>query len=151
MTSLSEDWESLTQPYLTFFSSSQPFELVSNKVHQLHGQLQTNVCTYLNPKSADVCMNLIRALPISLATQFLPMSVTTAAVASLAVYAWFKSPDAENEQSTTTLLNAVATAFFINAIGDLTHGLTSLVNIPLNLSISGAYFYLASRLEIEKK
>lgn len=120
--SLQEKLEILATP---MFDPKSPIHLtfLSDQIKSFHGQLQGRLYQYLSPKSADITLKFIYALPISILIRML--SNPQSAVISLLGGAYLLSCKDEiiSKESKVNLLHSIAIAFFANAL-----------SVPVNFS-----------------
>jgi hypothetical protein len=151
--SIGEQWDSLIKPYIAIQTRPLHWEVLSARLANAHGKLESRIYRHLSPQSAYQCMHGLRALPPALIIQALPSFYQAGLGAIGAIYLWPAKDKIHSARTTIKILNSLATAFLFNAGFGLTHSIAhhqygSLVNgIPVTLALSASYFYLASGWE----
>ena len=103
------------------------------------------------------CLNLVRTAPIYLIGQSISPLGLYAVATGCAAWLYSNNPAPAKRELSMKLLQAVGTAFFLNALMKSHHLWKSgaapadLLSIPLDLVYSTAYFYLSAKQEKQLK
>lgn len=129
-------------------ANQTPFNMVYDKALQIHGELQSHLCVYLNPKSVELCSKLLYAIPITLIlnTLTIPQTLIVSAIGSACL--WSCKKEFITRDSKINLLHSIAIVFFANMISFSTELSTALfLKLPVNAALLIGSLCLADQLE----